>query len=332
MANVRAWSVSGEAAPQPLKRLAPSTEALFESWLRLDTSLVRDGLVLVAQQFVFPTKERLDLLCIENRSRWLVIELKRNQVPRAAVAQALDYVSQLSEMPVDELRQRLEPHLGKSTDEEMKSLVEQLLSSESDDSPRDVAAVVVGVAADEALLRITNFLTRRHEVPVSVVELQTFVSPSGDQILLREETGTDDGADTATAKQAASLDERWTRVHAAADSIGFGDSLTSLRASVEAAGLFPRPYTRSVMIAPPNARNRYLAVVGFTDKGANARAYLSYGVDEFKEFYPELDSEVVKSTLGESKTTLSREELIEWGQRLAALMQSASNENGETDT
>ena len=89
----------------------PETEAALESWVKADPSLVRDGLIVVAQQLVFSGRERLDLLCIESRSRWLVVGLKRDRMAREVAAQALDYVSLLAQMPADDLAARLAPHL-----------------------------------------------------------------------------------------------------------------------------------------------------------------------------------------------------------------------------
>lgn len=77
----------------------PESEAALESWVRADPGLVRDGLIVVAQQLVFSGRERLDLLCIESRSRWLVVELKRDRMAREVAAQALDYVSSLAAIP-----------------------------------------------------------------------------------------------------------------------------------------------------------------------------------------------------------------------------------------
>jgi hypothetical protein len=237
MVSVAVWSAPLGGRPQRLLATSAQTEAALEEWVRGDPSLVRDGLVVVAQQLIFPTRERLDLLCIEGRSRWVVVELKRDRMAREVASQALDYVSLLAAMSAQELTSRLSLHLEKAP-QETRDLVADLLAGESEDNPRDIAAVVVGVTADEPLLRITAFLTERYDVPIAVVELQAFQSPSGDLLILREETGSNEPDGVAQAAPSASAEERWTRVRANAEALGFGDALAEFAALIGDAGLY----------------------------------------------------------------------------------------------
>lgn len=314
MVSLALWSAPHKGTPHRLTASPPETEAELENWVRADPSLVRDGLIVVAQQLIFPSKERLDLLCIENRSRWLVVELKRDRLPREVAAQALDYVSLLAAMPREELQGRLEPHLANAP-QDTKDLVGDLLEAESAESPRDVAAVVVGVVADEPLLRITRYLTDQYQVPISVIELKAFTSPSGDVLIVREETGNEADPDTADApKPPVSVDERWARVQTAATAVGFGSALESVRTILRDSPIYLRPYTRSVMLTPPTNRTRYLAVIGF---GSDTTAVVKYGQAEFAEFYPSLDADAFASALGSSDAKLTPAELITFAERLA---------------
>ena len=251
MVSVAVWSAPRDGGPRRLIATSPHTEAALEEWVRADPALVRDGLVVVAQQFVFPTRERLDLLCIENRSRWLVVELKRDRMAREVAAQALDYVSLISDMSTEDLASRLDPHLQDAPDE-TKQLVTGLLESEEPESPREVSAVVVGTTADEPLLRITRYLSEHYDVPLAVVQLQGFLSPSGDLLIIREETGTDESTGTATEQtpRAATEGERWARVQSYAEESGFGAALREAQEILKDVRVYLRPYTRSVMIAP----------------------------------------------------------------------------------
>ena len=278
--------------------------------------LLRDGLIPIARQLVFSNRDRLDLLCLEGQSRWVVVELKRDRMPREVVAQALDYVSQLSSMSTAELRRRLAPHVER-LEPTTRQLVEELLSSETEDQPREIGAILAGVTADASLLRITDYLSSRFEVPLSVVELRAFRTPTGDLLLAREETGTGAAADEGTSRAAVvSLDDRWTKVTAAAQQHGFVEALSALRLSVEEAGLFPRPYTRSIMLTPPTHRNRFLAVVGFT----GSRARIQYGSGELQEFYPSLQADAIERVLGPSPRWADPDDVTAFGRRVCELM------------
>lgn len=326
MVSLAVWSAPTGGKPQRLTATPPDTEAALGSWVKADPTLVRDGLVVVAQQLIFSTRERLDLLCIEGRSRWLLVELKRDRMARDVAAQALDYVSLLAAMSADELAGRLASHL-ETAPRETRDLVADLLAGESDDNPRDISAVVVGTIADEPLLRITSFLTERYGVPISVVELQAFQSPSGDLLIVREETGAEESSTSnVPGTSPSSVEERWARVRTSAEQRGFGDSLIRFTSMAESAGLYVRPYSRSIMITPPGNRGRYLAVVGFVGSGANARAEISFGSHEFVEFFPALGVDQVEATLGPCAGKATPHQLVSFGQALTTLMSQSATD------
>ena len=81
------WSVDDTDLPRRLTRSVPDSETKLETWIEQRPELIRDGLVPVARQLIFPTRERLDLLCIESQSRWVIVELKRDRMAREVVAQ-----------------------------------------------------------------------------------------------------------------------------------------------------------------------------------------------------------------------------------------------------
>lgn len=283
------WSRQGAEPAKRLVKTEPDTEADLEQIIEQCPGLVRDDLLVVARQFRFSTRDRVDLLCLQNQTRWTIVELKRDKMPREVVAQAMDYAAQLTSMSAADLAEALEVqgHL-KSLNPDDRQVVQRLLAAEAEDqaadSRRDVAAIVVGMAAATGLKRIADYLDNSFGVPISVLELQAFWTPGGGLIFAREETGAEDGDLAAECAKSgpSSLDERWEKVRASAAQYGFTDALKDFRSSIERAGLFPRPYTRSIMVAPPQARNRYLAVASFTGHLAG----ISYGPDAWNEFFP----------------------------------------------
>ena len=322
------WSVDSTDVPRRLTRTVPDSETKLETWIEQRPELVRDGLLPVARQLIFPTRERLDLLCIENQSRWVIVELKRDRMAREAVAQALDYVSLLQQMTAAELRERLTPHLQRLSAAD-RELAMALLDSETDGTEREVAVILAGVTADPALLRITEMLNRTYSVPISVVELRAFETPAGDLLLAREETG---DADTSSVAQSLPRSsprpgtpegDRWVRVEQQAEKYGMSSALRSLRTAVEDAGLYPRPYTRSVMITPPHQHGRFLAVIGF--HGASGRVY--WGADAFREFYPNVKLRQAEKLLGPADVDreVDAEGLDTFGRGLKTLMAAASS-------
>ncbi len=175
---VAVWSAPLGGMPRWLHATPPHTEAALEGWVKADPALVRDGLVVVAQQFVFPE---------QGTARPPV---HREQVPLADRRAQKGPIGPGSRRSGAGLRQPPERHVGRGLRFEADSTPRPGARGDSGTGrrppglrgrrqPREVSAVVVGVSADEALLRITRHLSERYDVPLSVVELRGFAVPVG---------------------------------------------------------------------------------------------------------------------------------------------------------
>jgi RecB family endonuclease NucS len=70
----------------------------LEEWIAQDTSLLgRPNLTVIGRQVNIPNAGILDLLAVEN-GHLVVVEFKRQQTTRDAIAQILDYASAIKSM------------------------------------------------------------------------------------------------------------------------------------------------------------------------------------------------------------------------------------------
>jgi hypothetical protein len=103
--EIKSWEiVDGRLVPVD-KRLADygRREALdLESWLESDPSIIRPGLKIIGRQ-VLTRSGPLDLLAIDRTGSVVVIELKRDRLPREALAQAIDYAADIATWSLDKL-------------------------------------------------------------------------------------------------------------------------------------------------------------------------------------------------------------------------------------
>lgn len=81
-------------------------ERRLEDWIESNTDVLGERLLLVGRQVQTPYGGIIDLLAVDSEGRRVVIELKRGRTPRDIVAQALDYVSWVSELSDAEVRDR----------------------------------------------------------------------------------------------------------------------------------------------------------------------------------------------------------------------------------
>lgn len=165
MKTIQLWSVS-ESEKGQLKALgldekeSVETEDRLEELLVSSPDLLLDGLSLVARQL--PTDSGFpDLVGVDQEGRLVLLELKRGTLTRDAVAQVLDYGSDLAGRELDDLARSIQEHSGRRGIEKL----DDFLDWHSREYPNDPDAlaqkprlILVGLGVDERAKRIVNFL------------------------------------------------------------------------------------------------------------------------------------------------------------------------------
>ena len=259
MANLGVWRLDepqgGEASSQPrlVVRSSVGLEVHLEDWIEADTSLIGTGLEIVGRQITI-ADGRLDLLAVDAKDRWVIIEIKSGLLDSGALTQALGYASSIARLSGDDLKEKIESRLREPRSAaRVPARVAYLLDNEAD--RRDVAILLVGVGVSPDLARRIEFLSR-FEVPISVVSFEVFALDAGPKLLIRE-----------VLEEPAATTARRRRHRGTVDTIrqqavdeGVVAQFDRFVRMSEKAGLAVRPYTVTVMIAPPKNRTRFLMV------------------------------------------------------------------------
>ena len=289
-AQIGIWSV-GDGPPVRVERSQVRLEVDLEDWSASSPSLLAEGLQVVARQ-LHTEAGFIDLLCIDAKGRWIIVELKRDRLYREALAQAIDYASCIQTLDGDSLRSLIESGLDRlpSPETVLKSVDYQL---EADDDDRDVSIIVAGVGVDPGMKRVVEYLSR-FEIPIRVVSFDVFHAPNNSQLLVREvldDEGTSAGH--RPHKQSRTIEQ----IGVTAGSEGVGEAYQQIIDAATASGLFCRLYKHTVMITPQSHKNRYLMVLN-PRPGQGLRIH--HGSDAFAEFFPDLATQDVEDTLGTS--------------------------------
>lgn len=180
--SIRCWSVIKDAPPREAKLGAPELEEHLEDWVEERIDLVDPSFLVVGRQV-----ENIDLLAIDDEGQLVVIELKRDQLPRLVLAQALDYASLVSawtpEMVIAIANEYLEKKSGKSIHDAFEERFGKSLE-DTGGINSDQRVVLAGCRTDSTLDRMVNWLSERG-IPINVVTLSFFVLPDGQNILVR---------------------------------------------------------------------------------------------------------------------------------------------------
>ena len=175
MEEVKIWAIEGSGVVEVKRAEKTETEKILEDTLVSNPGLLMEGLTLVGRQT--PTQGGpLDLLGVDEDGKLVVFELKRGTLSRDAVAQVIDYTSDLTTMGIEGLTQHIATRSGQHGIQKIDDL-EEWFSNQFPE--RDMASllpprmVLVGLGADDTTGRMVDFLVDTG-VDISLLTFQGF--------------------------------------------------------------------------------------------------------------------------------------------------------------
>ena len=184
--EIKAWEiVQGQLKPLETSLIKEGrTEAQdLEEWIVSDPSIIRPGLEIIGRQ-VATQSGPLDLLAVDRSGNLVVIELKRDQLPRDALAQAIDYASDVASWSIDKIGEACARYTGQS--------LEDVLSEAFPDIDLESLAVnetqriiLVGFALESSLERMIEWLSDGYGVSINAVSLKYLRTSAGNEVLTR---------------------------------------------------------------------------------------------------------------------------------------------------
>jgi hypothetical protein len=184
--DIKAWEIINGQLKPLVTSLANEgrKEALdLEEWIASDPSIVRPGLRVIGRQ-VSTRSGPLDLLAIDRSGNLVVIELKRDRLPREALAQAVDYASDVASWSIDKIGEVCTRYTGES--------IEDVLSEAFPDIDLEALTInetqritLVGFAIDPALERMIEWLSGAYGVAINAVSLKYMRTSAGNEVLTR---------------------------------------------------------------------------------------------------------------------------------------------------
>jgi ribosomal protein S24E len=184
--EIRSWEiVDGRLVPVE-SRLADHgrREALdLESWLESDPSIIRPGLRFIGRQV--PTRSGpLDLLAIDRTGSVIIVELKRDRLPREALAQAIDYAADVATWSLEKLGEVCTSYSGQALEDVLGDAFPDIdLESLTINGTQRI--VLVGFALESALERMIQWISEAYGVAINAVVLKYVRTANGAELLTR---------------------------------------------------------------------------------------------------------------------------------------------------
>lgn len=306
------WSIEAqqtESGPEPwipqrVGRSQIGLEQHLEDWIVNDVTLIDEGLTLVGRQISIDDGQ-LDLLAIDTRDRWVVIEIKRGQLNASALTQALYYASSLVKLEADEIDKKIAPGLSQFDDAEaLSARVKKQLDGEGEE--REVALLLVGTGVHDGLKRMNDFLGR-FGIPVGVVSFEVFELEGGPKLLLREVTDELPKPPSPRRKYTVEAISQMAR------NAGVSEPFERFVTMAQEANLAVQPQKMSVRIAPQADRTRFLMYAAPSVGPQGGELGIWVGAKRFAEWHAWIDEAEATDMLGryEEGSYLSGEALNE---------------------
>lgn len=155
----------------------------LEKWIKSSPEIIGNDIAIIGEQV--PTKSGpLDFLGIDRYGNLVIIELKRDKLPREVLAQAIDYASDVSTYDTDTFNELCQRFTG-------QALGDYLTERFPDTNFEEVAVnqvqriLLVGFAIEESLSRMVEWLSEKYNVGINAIVLQYIKTKSGDELLSR---------------------------------------------------------------------------------------------------------------------------------------------------
>lgn len=202
MDEVKIWALEDSGVVELERAEKTQTEKTLEDTLVANPDLLEENLTLVGRQ----TRTQggpLDLLGVDEDGRLVVFELKRGTLSRDAVAQVIDYTSDLTARGLEGLTRYIADRSGQHNIQKIDDLDKWFSNQFPDrelDSLLPARMVLVGLGADDTTSRMVKFLANTG-VDISLLTFHGFIS-DGKTLLAKQVEGS--AASTTSAPVRAS--------------------------------------------------------------------------------------------------------------------------------
>ncbi|MBN2045857.1 MAG: DUF91 domain-containing protein [Anaerolineales bacterium] len=155
----------------------------LESWIATNPIILGQEIVIIGRQ-VQTQSGPLDLLGIDRSGNTVIIELKRDKLPREVMAQAVDYASDVASWSIEKIGEEC----AKYTDNSLEDVFsEQFPEVNTEDIAVNESQriILVGFSVESALERMINWLSSSYDMSINAMVLKYVKTVSGDELLIK---------------------------------------------------------------------------------------------------------------------------------------------------
>lgn len=155
----------------------------LEPWLASYPAILGEDIIIIGRQ-VISRSGPLDLLGIDKTGNVVIIEIKRDKLPREALTQAIDYASDVAEWTIDRLSEICSQYSGQSLEETLTDKFPDI-DLETININNTQRIILVGFSVEPALERMIEWLSDSFGININAVILKYIKTKGGDELLTK---------------------------------------------------------------------------------------------------------------------------------------------------
>ena len=184
--EIRTWQiVNGNLEPidTSLKKEGRTEPYDLEPWIASNPSIIGSDIAIIGRQ-VMSKSGPIDLLGIDRSGNLVVIELKRDKIPREALAQAIDYASDAADWGIEKISEITAEYTNKTLEDLFSdAFPEADLESLNVNSTQRI--ILVGFSVESSLERMIEWLSDGFGVNINAVVLNYIRTANGEELLAK---------------------------------------------------------------------------------------------------------------------------------------------------
>jgi hypothetical protein len=182
--KIKAWQIlNGVLKPIDTSLAKEGRKEAYdlESWIASNPTIIGSDLAIIGRQ-VQTKSGPLDLLAIDNDGNLVIIELKRDVLPREALAQAIDYASDISDWSIDKISEICLKYTSKSLEDIVNEhFPDVILENISINANQRI--ILIGFAIEESLERMIGWLSDNYGFNINAILLNYVKTINGEELL-----------------------------------------------------------------------------------------------------------------------------------------------------
>jgi hypothetical protein len=177
--EIKVWQIINETL-EPIETSMVEEKRLekdLENWVKTHPEILGENIIIIGEQ-VSTSAGVIDFLGIDGSGDLIIIELKRDKLGRDALAQAIDYASEIASWTIEDINEHIEKDL-----EDL--LTDKNLDLEDLNINENQKILLVGFSIDERLQRMIEWLSERYRMSINAVILKYIKTKNGEELIAR---------------------------------------------------------------------------------------------------------------------------------------------------